>query len=180
MSQDYIEETDFGKATEIPELAKLSEKMQRFVWEWTHNGCDGGKAATAAGYAKTSAFHFLKRQDVIDAITALTDRMLHATTIPAIVALEEVVKDPFHKDRVKAALAILNRTGWPEVQEHRVKVEKVPDEQAMIEAAIGMAKKLGIDPAQLLGSNTPMIELHAVTVPVVDVLPEPLPDGSDI
>lgn len=173
--QQYIAEDDFGRACEIPELAKLDPQTQRFVWEWTHNGCDAKRAAAAGGYHEKHAYVLLKRQNVIDAITALTDRMMHGSAIPAINAVVEIVNDPTHKDRLKAAGMILNRTGWPEVQEHRVRVEKVPDEMAMIAAATELAKKMGVDPAALLGRNTP-IELKALPAP----LPSPLPDGSDI
>lgn len=176
---DYlIDETDFGKACEIPELRKLKPEYQRFIWEWTHNGCDARRAASTIGYSPGAGLALLKRDDVIQAITALTDRMLHSAAIPAIVALEEIVRDPLHKDRLKASAMILNRTGWPEVTEHRVRVEKVPDEAEMVRAATDLAKKLGIDPAQLVGrAALQMIEASAVDI---TPLPAPLPDGSDI
>lgn len=173
--QHYISEDDFPRACEIPELNRLSPEQRRFVWEWAHNGCDTKKAAIAAGMHEKSGYSLTKRQDIIDAITALTDRMLHSSAIPAIVAITEIVNDVAHKDRLKAAAMILNRTGWPEVHEHRVRVEKVPDEAAMVAAAVAMAKKLGMDPVALLGRNTPTLELKA-ELP----WPAPLPDGSDI
>lgn len=173
--QHYIGEEDFGRACAIPELTKLAPGVQRFVWEWTHNGTDPKRAAITAGFHEQHGYVLLKRQEVIDAITALTDRMMHGSAIPAINAITEIVNDPTHKDRLKAAGMILNRTGWPEVQEHRVRVEKVPDEVAMIAAATELAKKMGVDPARLLGRNT-AIDLEALPVD----LPMPLPDGSDI
>lgn len=185
--QQFIGDEDFDLAVEIPELKRLKPEYQRFVWQWTHNGCSVSRAAASIGYSVNAGNSILKRQEVIDAITALTDRMLHSAAIPAILAVEEIVKDPLHKDRLKAAAMILNRTGWPEVQEHRVKVEKVPDEAAMMQAAIDLAKKLGIDPASLVGRTAlQMIELqaepldpHSVDQPLID-FPEPLADGSDI
>lgn len=174
--QHLIGDEDFGKACEIPELKRLDPKLQRFIWNWTHNGCNATRAAVAAGYTATVGPGLLKRQDVLDATIALTDRMIHSATIPAIVAIDEIVRDPHHKDRLKAAGMILNRTGWPEVQEHRVRVEKVPDEKAMLQAAVALARRMGIDPLTLIGPNSikPDLELEATEIP------DPLPDGSDI
>jgi len=80
----------------------------------------------------------------------------------AVEVLVDIAGDPTHKDRLKAAQAILDRVGLHTRTEHKVTVEHV-DDAGKIEAIKLLASRLGIDAAKLLGHATVDAEFEEVT-----------------
>ncbi len=114
-----------------------SPRMRLFVMAYCENGANATEAARAAGYkdspsSKSStgksalrvwAHELVHREDVKNAIREECQRRL-AFDLPVLVgALRKVALDPQHKDQVKAALALMNRGGLPDVKETTVRHE---------------------------------------------------------
>jgi hypothetical protein len=57
------------------------------------------------------------------------------------------------KDRTKAIEILLNRTGLHALTEHKVKVEHTVDNEEALRKIAFLAKRVGIDPSKLLGTE---------------------------
>lgn len=112
-------------ATVLPPLHHLPEAMQAlrndreraFVWNYMLNGCKGGPAALAAGYAGTPgsarvrAFELLHREDIQAALRELGMRYLGSLMPKALVRLGELLDNKNHRQHAKAIEMTLSRTG---------------------------------------------------------------------
>jgi hypothetical protein len=78
--------------------------------------------------------------------------------------------DPLAKrsERNAAGQAIANRAGFSEKTEHKITVEHSLDSKDMEQRIAAKLQAHGVDPRKLLGHNT-----------VIDITPEPKPDGYD-
>ena len=98
-----------------------TDKMRAFVLYYcTHR--NGARASKEAGYLPEmadaldhaqNAYKLLHREDVTDAVIAMTRRQLRTLAPEAINALKETLQSPFNKDRVRAAAMVLERTDAP-------------------------------------------------------------------
>lgn len=109
----------------MPALSDLPEKFREmkderrraFSWHYVFNGANGAAAARAAGYsdssdgAKVRAHGLLQRDDVQDAIKALSTRYLFSLAPKAILRLEELLDNPKHPKHDKAIEMALSRSG---------------------------------------------------------------------
>ena len=82
--------------------------------------------------------------------------------------LVEIMEDKFHKDRLKAATAVLNRTGMPEVLERNIKVDTGDSGSgaAVLDRLNSLAKELGVDPQKLLAGEMVTIDANTSDVSV--------------
>lgn len=143
-----------------PNLRGCTEMERRFVVAWFHCGGNRTRAAEMAGYAadakgdhKQSAYQVWHREKVQRAIKEYAERsMLHGMLPLAFSAWREIVGDPGHKDRAKMTLAVLERTGFHAVTEHKVSVDSTSDRLAMLREIVRLAKATGQDWRNLLGA----------------------------
>lgn len=145
-----------------PAMAALpTDRQRRFVWEYTSNGGRPIPAFLDAGYRSSNtkaqgvAIHQLLHQPkIVAALQEMAIAMFSKMTVPAIAAMQEILGDPYHKERTKVAMTILDRSaGFGTKTEHNVKVEHVVDDKEMLVKAKALALEMGVDPVKLLGAR---------------------------
>lgn len=157
--QDYLD-----PAQALPPFEDLGPKMQELrtdqqrLFCWHYMVC--GKVELAAinsGYNPNSAAvqgrRLLARPDIKEALRECSWSKLHSSAMQAILALEDVVSDPTHKDRLKAADMILSRVGFLAKTGTEVQVQHSMDQKQVDAAILKLSAELGIDGQKLLGSR---------------------------
>lgn len=87
------------------------------MWAYVFNGAEGAAAARVAGYSdvgegcKVRAHGLLQRDEIQDAIKALTGKYLFSLAPKAILRLGEILDNPKHSKHAKAIEMVLDRTG---------------------------------------------------------------------
>lgn len=96
------------------------DRWRRFVWNYVFNGAQGAAAARAAGYpdsseaAKVRACELLQRDEIVEAIDALTAKYLFTLAPRAVLRLSELLDNPKHPKHDKAISMVLGATGHGE------------------------------------------------------------------
>jgi hypothetical protein len=135
-----------------PCMLALSPPMRAFVHFKAHLGFSNAKAARAAGYsrdkpdnAKVSGYALAHRGDVIVAIIEETRRVMSSEGPRSVRTLVEIRDDKKaeNRDRLKAAVELLNRGGLNAVSEHHVTVEHLTDTQKD-QRILALCRELGI------------------------------------
>jgi hypothetical protein len=130
---------------ELSEAEAACSKMERRFVHWLMNLPPKhgfrARAARLAGYGKNSTPHvlnsiaqdLLSKQKVIDLISDLTRKQIRSSAPDAIAAVREIIANPDHRDRLKAAQTVLERIE-PTMQrlDVHVKHELVDREQEAI------------------------------------------------
>lgn len=144
-----------------PAMQALSENRRCFVVAMLETGGQNhAHAAYMAGYgkdtevARVSACRMMRDPSVLAAIREEADRRLRSGAILGASVLMEIASNQMHKDRLKAAESLLNRSGLVVEQTHRVIHEDNRSDDELKRAVIAMAMKYGMDPAKLLGDDT--------------------------
>jgi hypothetical protein len=115
------------------------------------------RAARLAGYGKDSTPHvlnsiaqdLLSKQRVIDLISEITRKQIRTSAPEAIAAVREIIADPEHRDRLKAAQTILERIE-PTMQRLDVRVQhETVDRNAEAVAYLRKLKALGVERSKL-------------------------------
>lgn len=165
-----------------PAMAALVPRQRAFCYFYISNGGHGANAVRSAGYSSKSpnycrvmAHKLLHSKPILQAIHATSWAFLHSLTTPALSALSDVLRDPTHRDRVRAAALILDRTGFHAQSQHTVVVENhntlmlgKPSAEVM-QQLVEAALKVGIE-------NMP-----ALPAPKDEILDaEILDDGTEI
>lgn len=170
MQQSPVE-LEWEKICDIPEMTALTnDRVRRFVFEYAQNGCNGKAAASAAGYDPSYASVLRAREDVTAAMFALAKRLFHGGVFLAFHTALKIMDDPnaSPSEQLKAAAFIADRGGMAPALNVHVKHTHEPDEQEWFAKVTEYARRRGLDPAVLLGPNTPglppPIELTAETV----------------
>lgn len=110
------------------------------------------QAAKLAGYGKNSSPHnlnsiaqdLLSKQRVIDLITEITKKQIRSAAPEALAAVREIIADPEHRDRLKAAQTILERIE-PTMQRLDVRVQhETVDRDAEAVTYLRKLKELGV------------------------------------
>ena len=143
-----------------PAMTALSEMQRRFVLALLEDGsANHTRAAANAGYeggngGQRVAGHRLAHDPRVQAaIQEEAKSRIGAGAILASSVLQEIAENRTYSagDRIKAALAILNRSGLHEKTEHKVVVEDTRDQAALVAEVKSFAAQLGLDPRKLLG-----------------------------
>ena len=148
-----------------PAMAALTPKQRAFVRIYVETPTiSSAQAARLAGYsdtgdgAKVIAFRLLHSERVLKAVNEELDKRFRAGAVIGMQTLLEVAQDRTHPHRVRAAEALLNRGGFHALSEQRIKVEHTDmSPEVMVERIRHLAHQLGMDPAQLLGANGPLL-----------------------
>src|SRR5262245_49658691 len=99
------------------EFLVLSERQRAFAWNYVFNGANGADAAREAGFSdvkegcKVRAHELLARDDVCDAVRALTTKYLFSLAPKATLRLNQLLDDPKHPKHAKAIEMTLDRAG---------------------------------------------------------------------
>lgn len=139
-------------------MAELTPKQQKFVRAMLetggHNHMRCAQAAGFTGNANTlrvTGHRLAHDTKVLAALREEADKRIRTGAVLGASVLLEIAGNPTHKDRYKAAVELLNRSGLQVVTEHKVTVDRGGSEKQMIDRIGAMATQLGIDPKQLLG-----------------------------
>lgn len=97
-------------------------------------------------------------QKILDAMHEEANKRLQSAAVLGASVLVEIARDSTHKDRLKAAMTLLNRIGLHERSEHQVTVKRPTDDVEIAQGIVELAKELGLDPRVLLGSNAHLVE----------------------
>jgi phage terminase small subunit len=148
-------------------MSQLTEKQQKFVIALLETGGqNNAEAARIAGYSQTNingcaieANRLLRKPKVIAAIKEEAERRIHGGVLLGASVLVEIAGDKLHKDRFRAASALLDRGGMMIVgkTEHSLVIEDKRTEAELIEFITAQARLAGLDPRTLLGFNPPTI-----------------------
>ncbi len=115
------------------------------------------QAARLAGYGKNSTPNtlteivgdLLKKQRVVDLITEITRKMVRTSAPQAVAVVHEIMADPEHRDRLKAANVVLERLD-PTVQRLDVNVKhEVVDRDKEMVNYLRKLKALGVSREKL-------------------------------
>jgi phage terminase small subunit len=115
------------------------------------------QAAKLAGYGKKSDSHvlnsiaqdLLSKQRVIDLITEITRKQIRSAAPEAIAAVKDIIANPDHRDRLKAANVVLERVD-PTVMRHDVNVRhEIIDRDGEAVAYLRRLKALGVERPKL-------------------------------
>ncbi len=113
-----------------PAMQALNEGQRNFVIALLETGAkDNTLAAEMAGYSgtqgsrKVQAYRLIHNPKVLAAIREEGERRLRSGAILGASVLIEIASDTMHKDRFKAAVELLNRSGLLVETQHRVIVE---------------------------------------------------------
>jgi hypothetical protein len=159
-------------------MLALNPQQRAFVLAYVETGGqDQTRAAHLAGYGGTDnsrrvQAHRLAHDDkVLRAIREVADKRVRSGALLGAEVVLEIAKDPTHKDRFKAAQSLMDRSGMlvPTKVEHE-HIHRTEADDERIARLIGVARQLGMDPRQLLGSVGVTVDAE---FKVVDTTPAP-------
>lgn len=174
-----------------PAMMALVPMQQRFVIAYCTLGYRRHKdAAIAAGYSPNNATqlasNLLRNRRIQDAIAEQADSHLRSGVLLAASVLTEILEDPNHKDRLKAAKMMLEHAKVIVPPEQVIEVKHTVNQKEQIAQIKSMAEKLGLDPRQLLGQYGVTVDAEFEDVthqvqpqPVLQQLPAP-EAGSEV
>jgi phage terminase small subunit len=146
-------EADLGDA-----MLQITEAQRGFVIAFLETGGqEHQRAAWMAGFgnsmeaAAVAASRMMRNPNVLAAIREEADRRLKSGAILGASVLVEIASDTKHKDRFKAGVELLNRSGLIVEQTHRVIHEDHRSDAELERAVVNLAGRLGVDPKMLLG-----------------------------
>lgn len=149
-------------------MLAITENRRGFVVAMLETGGQNhAQAAFAAGFggamesAKVAACVMMRDPLVLAAMREEADRRLRSGAILGASVLVEIASNQMHKDRLKAATELLNRSGLIVEQTHRVIHEDNRSDAELERAVLAMATKYGMDPAKLLGDATKKVAVAA-------------------
>lgn len=148
-----------------PKMAALpNDRWRRFVialLDGTTSDGHGSKGHTAAlkraGWRGTpeslrvTAYRLSHDVRVQEAIQEEARKRLSFGLPMALNAIEEIVADPQHKDRLAAAKAVMDRAGLNEVAESHHTVEFIANDPAVLERVRQLAARTGVPVEKLIG-----------------------------
>ena len=149
MANELAEIDDYG-----PAMLALSPMMRRYVVMWCEHPNFGPKAlAKAAGYQgddnclAVTGHRVSHDKKVLAAMDEEASKRLRYGGAIGVAAVVKIALNEAHKDHLKAALALMDRTGRHAMSEHKVVVDdKRPETKAELIAAIKrVAGEAGLD-----------------------------------
>lgn len=157
--------TDYG-----PAMSALNERQRKFVLAMLMiPGCSHARAAREAGYsdvkegAKVRGHYAAHNPKIQEAIREEAGKRLNGLSVIAANVMMDVMLDTKTppKDKLKAAAAVLDRTGFAAAQNINVN-KTVTDNsgKALLERIERAAAVLGVDPATLLGLQPMKVISH--------------------
>jgi hypothetical protein len=142
-----------------PAMEALPPRMRQYVFAVIQTGCSQAKAAELAGYAggpatwKSKGWLLAHDSRVQAAMHEEAQKLIRSTAVMAINVIAEIASDRKGdaKDRLKAAVELLNRSGLHAHTEHKIVVDRPLSGDEEIARVRKFCAELGLDAAQLLG-----------------------------
>lgn len=136
-----------------PAMAALPPAQRAFVAAKVHFGCSNAEAARKAGYsknqpadAKVTGYQLAHQENIQAAIIEESRKVICSEgprSIQTLVAIrDDKTKDA--KDRLKAAIELLNRGGLNAVSEHHLTVEHKMTDAQKDQRILALCQELGI------------------------------------
>lgn len=150
-----------------PAMKAIEPKQRAFVLAYVEQAKeDATAAALAAGYgsisetdegrkkaAKQAGWRLIHDEKIAEAIKELASDKFRVATFKATAVLLEIMDDPTHKDRFKAAERVLAQNGMGvAIQVDHRHTHRNMDDESMIRRIAALAKDQGLDPKRLLGT----------------------------
>lgn len=140
-------------------MRKILPQQRAFVMAYVETGgIDATAAARAAGYGGTpgaqrvAGYRLTHDEKVLAAIKEEADKVVRSGVLLGAKTLVEIAANPSHKDQLKAATELMNRSGLLLATQHNVNVNvNLTDDREIAADITAMARKLGLDPRALLG-----------------------------
>lgn len=160
-----------------PEMRKCTDPQKKFVLAMLDLGGQPGcfsEAYVRAGYSATSpqsvrvnASRLAHNPKIINAMAEESRKRLDGSAMVAVSTLVKICADAEEKtgNKLKAALAIMDRTGLHAMSEHKVTVDDHRTEGELVAAITAMAQRQGLDPRLLLGDKVQVIDTTYEEVP---------------
>ena len=146
-------------------MSRLTEKQRKFVAALLETGgTNETAAARIAGYSQTNpngcaveGSRLMRDQKILDAIKEEAEKRIKGGVLLGASVLVEIAADQMHKDRLRAAQALLDRGGMMVVNksEHNLIIEDKRSEAELISFISAQARLHGMDPSKLLGFEPP-------------------------
>jgi phage terminase small subunit len=140
-----------------PAMRALGDRQREWVLRYISNGGNGPEAAISIGCTPgNTAYIYSSRNSrdpkVLDAIREEAEKRIKVGAVMAMDVMLEIMNNPTHKDRFKAAQEVANRSGLIVVAKSEVAHTHTDTTDAMIARITNLSKQLGLDPQKLLGS----------------------------
>lgn len=137
-----------------PAMLLLNPMQRAFVIAMVETGGDSARAAaTMAGYANSngqSSMRLSHNPKVQAAIKEEAEARVRGGLLLGASVLQEIARDPMHKDRLKAALALMDRGGMAIVTEHRMTIDDRRNDKEVVARILQLAAQAGMDGPKLL------------------------------
>ena len=136
-----------------PAMAALSPAQRAFVVAKVHFGCSNAEAARRAGYskakpgdAKVTAYRLAHTDEIQAAIIEESRKVISSEGPRSIKTLVDIRDDKTKeaKDRIKAAIELLNRGGLNAVSEHHLTVEHHMTDAQKDQRILALCQELGL------------------------------------
>lgn len=135
-----------------PAMQRLTVLQRQFVVAYCeHPNYTPGQLAAEAGYSagtegstqlRVVGFHMMRNEKVLAAINEEAGKRLRGAGLIGVGAVVAIALNPAHKDHLKAALALMDRTGHHATSEHKVTVDdKRPQSKAELVAAVAQVAR---------------------------------------
>lgn len=142
-----------------PAMQALTSMQRQFVIAYCeHPNYSAGALAAEAGYSggtpgsaqlRVVGHMLLHNEKVIAAMHEEAGKRMRSAGLIGVSAVVAIAANPEHADHLKAALALMDRTGFHAKSEHKVVVDdKRPQtKQELVDAVRNVARELGLDEA---------------------------------
>lgn len=166
-------------------MSACNEMQRAFVNAFLNTGGRNATAAAAeAGYCKDSknpdslkvvAYQVVHNPKIQAALLEVSKQRMRGAGVIAVSYLQEVLQDDTAstKDRMRAAVAVMDRTGMHAVMAQEVTHTHTLDLEGMKSRITQLAEQLNLDPAKLLGqklaSEPLMLEAEVTPLPDDDL-----------
>jgi phage terminase small subunit len=169
-------------------LALPNDRQRAFVVALVQLGCDATHAAAVAGYALEKsnghAWRLAHDPKIQAALLEECKKVIRSDAPMALTVLRTVAKDPTapHRDRLRAATEILNRSGLNAVSETNITVTHKSEAEQDREI-LALASELGLDDkakSKLLGRPVVTEAQFEIIDEPTDIAPPRAPSGAKI
>lgn len=172
-----------------PKMKAINARQRKFVEAVLMQGNRNYTAAYKVAYpdaqsqnaARVSAHRLSHDEKILAALKEETERRMQASVAMAAEVLLAIAEDPTHKDRLKAATAILNRSGMHESVEHKFTHDVSTDAKSLLARFSVLAGTLGVDPVAILGrAGVALPKPEVIEGEYTEVDAEPAPVNTEV
>lgn len=168
-----------------PAMIALNPQQRAFVLAYVETGGqDQTRAAVLSGYGvtpgsqKVAGYRLAHDPKILAAIKEVADQRLRSGALLGAEVLIAIAQNPVHKDQLKAATELLNRGGLI-VRQEVEHIHRSETEAEQVKKIVSLARELGLDPKQLLGSAGVTVDADFKVVSNGKGQPQPEPEEPE-